>query len=108
MCERTQESALAIHGEIPRRPNGWSSHVTGENRVLGRNSIEHACHILRMDWLLARTARRHFVQSLARVAIVRKRFLQVLFVLALYQFGEESTKCALCVSDKAEIDLAAA
>ena len=40
MVERTQYSALAIHGEISRSPNRWSPDVTAENRIVSRQLIE--------------------------------------------------------------------
>src|SRR5208283_5362875 len=68
--EGTEYPPLTIHGQIPRGPDGWSSYVAGENRVLGRELVDYSRDILRMDRFLAGIWCREFVQSLARLPVI--------------------------------------
>jgi hypothetical protein len=43
------------------------AYVAGENRVLGRALIEHACDILRVDPFVAGIRRCQFVEAVARL-----------------------------------------
>src|SRR4029077_724910 len=70
MREGTEESTLAIHGEIARGPDRRSSYVACENRVVRRELIKHPGDILRMDRLLPGIACGKFVQSAAGLSIV--------------------------------------
>ncbi len=68
--EGTDDPSLAVHREIARGPYRWSSDVTGEDRVLSRELIEHACDILGMNGSPAGIACCQFVQALACLPIV--------------------------------------
>src|SRR4029077_19320404 len=85
MREGTEESTLAIHGEIARGPDRRSSYVTCENRVLRCELIEHPGDILRMDRLLPGIACGKFVQAAAGLSIVLYRFVQMMVVPILFQ-----------------------
>src|SRR5208283_1016691 len=85
VVKRTDNPSFAVHGEIPGGPDRWRSYIAGKDRILGCELVEHARYILRMDRFLAGTSCGHFVQTLARLAIVLQRFLQMRFIGVLLQ-----------------------
>ena len=67
------ETPLAIHLEIARRPDGWRADITGENRVLGRDLAQHFGEILGMDRLAPRRSDGERIEILARTPVVPQR-----------------------------------
>src|SRR5262252_6773837 len=107
MREGTQEPALAVHGEVTRRPDRWRAYVTAENRLRVSALIEHARHILRMGRLFAVIGRCQFVQALACFPIVLERLLQMGFVWVLLQLWQQGPERRLCIPYEAEVKLGA-
>src|SRR6476660_3496660 len=99
MREGTEESTLAIHGEIARGPDRRSSYVACDNRVLRRELIEHPGDILRMDRLLPGIACGKFVQAVAGLSIVIQRFLQMMDILVLFQLRQKPPENSLRVAN---------
>ena len=71
--ERAEQSALAIHMEIARGPDGWRTDVAGEDRIFRRKLIQKFCDVLGVNWFLSRSAGRQIVQAFAGLAIVPER-----------------------------------
>jgi hypothetical protein len=68
--ERAEQSALAIHVEIARGPDGWRTHVAGEDGIFSGKLIQHSGDVLGMDWFLSGFASSQIVQAFAGLAIV--------------------------------------
>src|SRR6201997_3878684 len=89
MVEGTEETAPAIHGQIPRCPYRRRAHVARENCVLGCELVEHTGYVLRMDWPLVGITRCQVIQAFARLAVVFQRTFEVLLVLVLLQLRQQ-------------------
>src|SRR4029434_7324943 len=84
MVEGAEEPPLAIHRQVPRRPDRRGAHVAGENRVFGGKLVEQSDHILRMDWFSVSLTCRKFIEALPCLLIMFEGGLQMLVVLALF------------------------
>src|SRR5437660_550744 len=85
MIERAEQSSFAVHREISGSPDCWSSHVTREYCIFGRELIDDTRNILRMDRLLTGFAYRKLVKAFARLSIVFECLPQMRVVLVLLQ-----------------------
>ncbi len=69
MVERTQQRALAIHGQVTRGPQGWRADIDGEDRVRIGVGVDQARQVLRMDRLAMGRRRGQFVEFFAGLGI---------------------------------------
>src|SRR6266478_5954308 len=84
MVEGAEEPSLAVHRQVPRRPDRRGAHIARKNRVFGGKLVEHSDHILRMDRFPAGFTCRQLIETLACLLIMLARGLQMLVVLALF------------------------
>ena len=80
MVEGAEQAALAVHGQVARRPNGWSADIARKDSVFGGQLVENSDHILRMNRLFARSTGRKFIEALPGFLVVFERSLQMLAV----------------------------
>src|SRR5438309_6574357 len=105
MIEGTEQTTFPVHREVTRCPDGGRAYVARENCVLGRELVEDAGNILRMDGLLVGVTSRQVVQALAGLPVVFQRMFEVLLVLILFQLGQQGAQSGLRVPNEAKVQL---
>src|SRR5215510_6496006 len=105
MVEGADEPALAVHPQVPSRPNRRGAHVAGENRVFRRKLIENSDDILRVDRLSVSFAGGEFIETFARFLIMFDGSLQVIVVSILFQLWQERLQCRLRIPHKTVVEL---
>src|SRR4030095_2317033 len=107
MVEGAKHSPLAVHRQIPRRPDRRGTHVAGENRIFRRKLIENSDNVLRVDRLSVSFSGGEFIETFARFLIMFDRSLQVVVVPVLFQLWQERLQCRLSIAHKTIVDLGA-
>src|SRR5450756_1068340 len=69
MTKGAEQSALAVHMQIARRPDRRRAHVAGKDCVFGRQLIQNLRDVLWMNWGSARFTCSEIVKTLARILV---------------------------------------
>ena len=104
MVERAEQTPLAIHAQIARRPYGGSSHVAQEDRILGGKVTDALGEVLGVDRGLARFTHRTVVEFLANFAEMVERYFQMAAFM-LYEIGRQGLQSRAYIADEADIYL---
>ena len=98
------EPPLAVHREIAGGPHRRQTDIAGEDGVGGSVVADRLGDLLRMDRPPARPADRQLVESLARLAIMFRRLIEMRAVALFRQQRQQRLERRPDIADDAKID----
>src|ERR1700739_4396103 len=108
MGEGAEQSALAVHVQIARGPDGGRAYVAGKHRILCRKLIEEFGYVLGVNWCAPRFTDREIIETLTGVLIVTQAGIEIRSIAFAFDQWSQQCKRILHISDQAQIDWGAA
>src|SRR5450755_1446939 len=105
MIEGAKYPALAVHLEIPGRPNDRGSDVASEHGILGRNLTDGSGHKLGAKRRSTFFASGECVELFSRPTVVSEGFVQVTAICFVGKQREKGLQRAFHVANQSDFDV---